>query len=890
MRPRAWSGAPALAAVLVTTVAIAQTNGGSAVVDRDTAGPQYEAGALRRALLGSNWRHAWTSPVDVPVLDLHRFGGGLTPVKEGGNQSRTLHFEGADGRRYVFRTVAKRLAPRYHADLLGTPLGRIVEDQLSVLHPASLAMAHVLEDAARVLHPPPRLVRLPDDRRLGDFRGSFAGSLGHIAERPAEPPEGVPPFAGATRLFDPDGLLERLDESFAWRLDARAWLAARLLDGVLGDFDRGADQWEFACYEAGGLTTCRPIARDRDWAFMRANGLVMGLMRPAAPKIGRFDDPKVSVRSLTATTREFDRSHLVELSPAAWDSVVSALKAGLSDSVIDAAVRAQPPAYRSAGRAHLLATSLRARRDALPQLAREFYALVNTQADIFGTDDDDVIEIERVADGSVLVRVMRRIGTDASPHATAAVFSRAFRPGETREVRIYLQEGNDHAVVRGTSQASIPVVVVGGGGNDRLVDSARSSGRAPLTSFYDASGDNRIASGDRTVVDTRPYVTTQPGRQQPDSAEPEPRLVREERRGRFEGQRRGGPAGPLGFVDGNPETEQTWGRRRALQPTVDFKDGAGIVVGAGLSETTFGFRRNPYASRVGGRVLHALGAGGIGVQLDGDWRGLNSPLALIARVRATQFESQRFYGYGNDTPRIPTADARIVRDEVAASVAIRWQLGTRTQLAVGPTIRWVSPSILPATPAASLGTSSSSYGAAGATATFENQAGTRSVGLRRRYRLAAAVTSYVPAWDAEAAFGSAFGEVAGYVPVLGSTLALRAGGHRAWGDFPLHEAVLLGGRTTLRGHDWNRYAGDALAYGSAELRLPVGRIELLTRGELGVIALADAGRVWVDGESPGGWHTATGAGLSFVTLSRAVSVVYARGAVGRVYAYLGFPF
>lgn len=111
-----------------------------------------------------------------------------------------------------------------------------------------------------------------------------------------------------------------------------------------------------------------------------------------------------------------------------------------------------------------------------------------------------------------------------------------------------------------------------------------------------------------------------------------------------------------------------------------------------------------------------------------------------------------------------------------------------------------------------------------------------------------------------------------------------------WGAFPVHESAQIGGRSTLRGHEWNRFAGDAAAYGNAELRLPLGRVALLTRGELGLILMADAGRVWVEGDSPTGWHGATGAGLSFQTLGKAVSVVYARGEVRRLYGYLGLPY
>jgi hemolysin activation/secretion protein len=102
----------------------------------------------------------------------------------------------------------------------------------------------------------------------------------------------------------------------------------------------------------------------------------------------------------------------------------------------------------------------------------------------------------------------------------------------------------------------------------------------------------------------------------------------------------------------------------------------------------------------------------------------------------------------------------------------------------------------------------------------------------------------------------------------------------------------VGGTSTLRGHRGERFAGDAAAYGSAELRQPLARVELVVRGTLGAFALADAGRVWFEGDSDGGWHTAVGGGLFFTFLDRAqtVSVAYARGEVARVHLEVGMPF
>ena len=71
-------------------------------------GPQYARGGLFRALAGDHHRNLWVTSVQVPVLDLQRFGGGLTLVGgHTGSQTKSLRFRGADGREYQFRSVDK---------------------------------------------------------------------------------------------------------------------------------------------------------------------------------------------------------------------------------------------------------------------------------------------------------------------------------------------------------------------------------------------------------------------------------------------------------------------------------------------------------------------------------------------------------------------------------------------------------------------------------------------------------------------------------------------------------------------------------------------------------------------------------------------------------------
>src|SRR5688572_1100445 len=54
-----------------------------------TAGERYAAGDVTRALLGAHYRNLWSSPIQVPVLDLQSYAGGLTVKEVGGGQQTT---------------------------------------------------------------------------------------------------------------------------------------------------------------------------------------------------------------------------------------------------------------------------------------------------------------------------------------------------------------------------------------------------------------------------------------------------------------------------------------------------------------------------------------------------------------------------------------------------------------------------------------------------------------------------------------------------------------------------------------------------------------------------------------------------------------------------------
>lgn len=837
------------------------------------AGPQYGASGVQQSIGGENWRALWVRPLTMPVLDLG-MNGGLKPERQGGgNQSITLHFEDGLGNGWVFRSLDKHPGRGLPRDLAGTFVQDIIEDQVTALHPGGHFILPRLLEALDILHVAPTLYVMPDDPRLGEFRETFADMIGVFELKPNEGPDDTPGFAGSTKIKDSEPFLEDLEESPAYRVDDREYLRARLVDLLVNDTDRGTDQWRWARFGEKGDQVYRPLPRDRDWTLVNAEGLVSRLVRGVFPKHTFFDDRYPSLAAFTFSSHVLDRRLLTALTREDFRREVEAVQRRLTDGVIAAALRDMPPAYH-ADHVEEVAVALRTRRDNLWGMAEQLYEWLATEPDVRGTDEADRATLEHQPDGSLRVTIGLADGS-------RTYYQRTFLPAETNEVRVYLHGGADHAFVTGRP-GPIRVRVIGGGGDDVLED------RAGSARFYDDRGDNRFLRTGGTKVSTEAW-----------NPPPPPEGVRLGRAWR-------------------PD----WGSARSFSPALDYREGAGIIIGARRSYTQQGFRRMPYRYRLGVSALYATRSGGFGGTLDYDYRFENSRRALVLNARASEFEAFRFYGYGNDTPELGADEALVMQDQARVYAGMTWHLGThpgrmpedapegdperRSQpfleaagrsvitgsFTLGPVVQWTRPRPPAGNPlGGALAGDTESFGQVGARAALELSRTDRPSVPRRGFGLTAEAAGYPAAWDATDAFGTVAALARGYLPLLGSThLAVRLGGAHVLGDAPPFEAAFLGGRTSLRGFRYQRFAGDAAAFGGAELRIPIDTVRIGLNGELGVFGLADAGRVWVDGDSPGGWHSAFGGGAWFSTMGRAVSLTYAHGERGRWYLWAGLPF
>ena len=609
---------------------------------RDTVvafpGRQYRAGTFHRLILGDLNRHLWSRPFRVGVLDLSRVGGGLQVDEMGGGmQTRSLHFVGNDGLEYTFRSIEKDASGALPPALARTFVGDIAQDQMAAQFPLGAMIVAELLRSSDVLVATPRPAIMPDDPRLGEHREAMAGRIGWIEMRPNEREGDRPGFVGSDKIVGTDELYDKLEEGARNFVDPMRFLRARLIDVLVGDWDRHADQWRWASFETEAGEEWRPIPRDRDYAFGRMDGLVPWIARNYWPPYVGFGPDFPHPQRYSWHGRDLDRRILSALELDAFLSLADSVQAQMSDSVIDRALSILPESYQ-ADEVPRLRRSLQSRRDQLGEYAERFYLHLAGWTDLHGFEGQDSVVIE-MAPGEARVRL-----TSHGEDGTSRTVDRRFLKDHTREIRIYLDDGDDAVEVVGEGDPGMDIRIIGGSGQDHVVNRTTSA----KVHFYDVGDESSLTGpGQR---DKRPY----------EAPEDEAALDLE-----------------WEFRD--------WGSAWVTRPAASFDSDLGVYFGARMDRYGFGFRAPPFKTRWRAEALYSPPDQwllSLGARRTLNHRGL----ALDVGVDRASHRYVYFFGIGNETQPDVLADAfRTTRSSTSLHASVVQEFSEGLELSIGPT-------------------------------------------------------------------------------------------------------------------------------------------------------------------------------------------------------------
>lgn len=787
---------------------------------------QYrKSGIFRRSLLGDNYRKEWSTPVMFKEFNINKEKGGFKITgRGGGKQTKSLQLVDKQGNEWKLRTLDKDAEKVLPENLRGGPAQDVVQDMISASHPYGAMVVPVLADAAGVIQARPELFFVPDDPSLGNYRESFANRICYL-ERKDPVPEGV-------KTKSTQKTINNIIEDNDHLPDQKKVLKARMLDMLVGDFDRHEGQWKWAVLDTGKGKLYEPIAKDRDQVFFYSDGIITDwASRKRLPMLRGFRYKFEKLEGLNDAARNFDRFFLTQTNENDWKETARELKNEITDSVIELAVRQLPKEiYPISG--DTLRAKLKSRRDQLEKAMLKYYRILSKQVNVVGSNKEELFEV-RQTDSGISVKVYAK---EKNGDTSLLTFERTFDPKATKEVRLYGLNGNDQFRIH--ADRSIRFRLIGGKG----ADSFYVNGRLKALVYDLADDENYLKPGKRTKNRMSLYPS-----------------VNDYEVNYFE-----------------------YGIKRFPRLNLGFNTEDGLMVGLGFWIRTHGFRKVPYESDNKLSTLFSAFDNAFSVNYQGEFNQVFRNYDILINSSFYYPALNNFFGIGNETVKEPGVSMHYYRARykyLSYDVQVRKRLfNNKVGISLGPSFYhyWMRykdnfDRIL-GNPEQVGFDSSSIYGVktyAGGKLDIKvnNQNNefypTRGVDWNTELKYLKNLNeNSTPLFRFQSDM-TIYASLSSYSRFLA---ILRFGGGHIFSDnYEYFQALNLGANNYLRGFRKNRFSGSSMAYGSVELRYKLFQIRSsIFPGSFGLVGFDDIGRVWAKGENSNRWHNAVGGGVYYL--------------------------
>ena len=818
---------------------------------------QFLAGGLKRSLMGTNYRKEWSIPIKVKVFDMT----GWKPIQRGGgNETRSLRMENAQGVPYVLRGVKKYVTDgALPVSLAGDEFVKdLVTDGVSESYPYAAMSIPPLADAMHVPHANPIMVYVPDDPRLGKFRADYGNLFAFLEEH--EPGNGKKTY----NMYDLEIMLKQDNDNL---IDQQATLRARLLDMFVMDFDRHEDQWRWMADDKGKTKMLSPVPRDRDQPFFINQGIIPWLAGSAwaSPQLQGFRSKARNIKTYNFNARNFDRNYMNELSAEDWKKAAEIALAAMTDTLIESSLKLQPVEIQSYSMNSIIAR-LKERKKYFAEEMMTYYRFLSKSVSVYGSDKQELFDVERKGADSVTVTVYK-INKDGKANKT--IYRRTFIAGVTKEVRLYGLGGDDQFHIHGEGGGGITVRIIGGPGNDSYTNEANAP--ANRTKIYDLSTEKNTFTGQgsyRSFLSEDPAVNA---------------------------------VNKLGY------------KYDVIAPllSVSYNPDDGVFLGAGFRYTTQGFHKNPYKTMQTLTVAHSLATKAYAFKYGFEAIDAIGKLDFLADADIRSPDNTvNFFGFGNETVfnKNEKDGVRFYRaryDSYDFDLMLRKRFGSVFSFAVGPAFqyftldsadnfdRFVNQTNINGLDRATL-YQDKSYAGGRASLIIDNRNDkiipSRGILWETHFGTYGGLNNESHAYsrlNTDLAVFSSFNSRANVV------IANRMGWGKSFGTYDFYNGQFLGALENLRGYRKFRFTGDEAFYHNIDLRLKLANFNTyFFPGSFGLLAFNDVGRVWQHGEHSDQWHDGYGGGFWISPLQKVVfSASYGTGTDGGVFLFkLGFQY
>lgn len=792
--------------------------------------PAYDkTGKLRRLFFGENYRKEWAAPTTLPVIRVSTFQGGLTPLERGGGmQSKSLRLADKNGKEWVIRSVEKSPDALLPENFRKTFARDWLDDATSAQHPFSALVVPPIANAVNVPHAVPIIGVIAPDKNLGIHERVFSNMVALVEER--EP------------LGDSDNS-EKMKKNLKSDNDnsilAKEFLTARMLDMLLGDWDRHEDQWRWKDRSKGKTKTYLGVPRDRDQVFHVTQGLVpkIASREYVLPTLRNFDADINHVEWVVFKTRFVNAYPEFQMSREEWKTQAEKFKQAVTDSVLEAALLRLPkPSYDL--RHDMLYKRLKARRDNIPSAMDKYYRFIQKITDIQTSDKNEWVQVTDAPDGGLNIRISK---INKNGKIEDELMNKTYDPALTKEVRLYVRSGNDSISVNNKT-SSIKLRIIGGN-DSKSYNISDSKSRIHIYDKPNGSNFNGNTSRIKKHISNDSLHTA--------------------------------------FVPVN--LYNVWMPLTVIGLNLDD----GFIFGAGFKFIKQeGFRKLPYASTHQLTAAYSFSTGAYRIRYTGDWIHAfgKTDFTLQALAKAPN-NTINFFGRGNETVYNKTGDfKRFYRTRYSTyqlDPAFRWRGSKGSAISIGPSLYYYAFD-----KDENHGRFIENTSQIGSYDSSSVEKSKLHLGVAVQYNRDRRNNKIFPQWGSfihirlqaykgvgqyAKSFAQLIPEIAFYKSFTRRStivLAERLGGVVGFGNAAFYQSAFVGGHENLFGYRQYRFAGQHSFYNNLELRIKLADIaSYIIPGQFGITGFWDIGRVWEKHDNSGKWHNGTGGGIYFAPAS-----------------------
>lgn len=792
------------------------------------ASDHYNRSGIYTFFWGKHYRREWNTPVTVQKVMLDTLKGGLVPYQTGGSrQTKSIRARDRNGREYAFRSVDKTFGGALPDIAKGSFVENLVNDQITISHPYGALIVAPLAEAAGIYHANPELLYVPKQPALGKYNDSTGNILYMLEQRPDEDWSTAPNFGYSKNIISTEKMLDKILKDNDNSVDQRAFVKARLFDMLIGDWGRHEDQWRWASFKDGKKTVYAPVPRDRDNAFTKFDGFMLRFMIHAAKAyhLQTFDTRLKRVSKFNFPARNLDHHLMNEVTLEEWISVAEDLRTRLTDHVIDDAVKKLPAeVYPISGEE--IARKLKARRELLPQWAATYFKFLNKEVEITGTGDNEYFEVKRLSDKETEVNIYKISKEDKVKKKP--YYHRVFKNDQTNEIRLYGIDGNDEYALKGDVRKSVKIRMIGGPGRDTYTDESHVKGPSHKTKLYDNPGNDIIKKTKETSITTSKDSSIN----------------------KYE----------YAYFEYN---------QKHIKPLLFYNNEDRVYVGLAYITQKHKWRKPRFANTQYIDVKYSLSQKAVSSTYRSDFYKLVGQWNLHNYINYDQVRWTNYYDLGNETV-LSTKDRdfyRIRSEEFIAKTNLDRVFSNRHRISFG--IQYQTYHILRDEDRhllkAGYGFTPAMYGHddfGGAEALYVYQHINDSVLPVKGIAFQIGANYIDNLKRSSNSTGLYHAETNIYLPLSKKFgIVARAGGATLSGDPQYFQYNRIGGTETLRGYQRNRFYGNSTFFNQNELRFISNVRSKIMNGKIGLFALFDQGRVWVNGEKSNAWHTSYGGGI-----------------------------